>query len=695
MNKIESFFTNQFKFILVVLAIVKLWLVMGVSFVAQYAPHDSLLFINLANSFLGFLKGEQVSWLGTYSQLTLAKGPIYPLFLVANFLIGLPLLFPHNLLYIASGFMLVFSLKNIVKKTSILIMLYIIYIFSLETLSITIIAMRESVYPAFSVFVIVGLIGCYTHRESLNQKLALWGIFLGIALSVFWMTREEGIWIIPSFLLVESYVLFLLYKRFSVSIEFWKKVFFSLLLPLSILLGSVHLVSFVNKTYYGIYTVVEFKSPNFLSAYGTLSRVKHPPSTSRYLPVPKEVRKAIYAVSPTFKELESFLEGPLQAWKSHGCGVYPPCDDIIGGLFVWAFRDAVAMAGYYKSGEMADAFYSKMAQEINAACDKELLDCLSPRSTMAPPFYADYILPLAETFISHLSWLINSNNFRGVNLSSKSSGSDETITIFQDITRDNVAPLEPIVPMLSASGWAFSYEEKISLRVQSSTDAKEYPVIIHKTGGQDVYDAFIKNNPSYKQQYENARSSRFIANTPCLKNCSLVFYTEKGVTLASVDLENLNNKKILSTDIPFYFHIDSVTPPPLQKSSLNQQPPLPMQSWLNIHKFNLLSNIAYIYHSIVPLLAYLAFCLYLIISVINVMYRQINFLFVLNTAIFIAIIFRLLILSYIQIVSFPTGESRFFAPLYPLVLMFIMLVLVDTTTVLNKLVTRFGNSNPS
>jgi len=59
MNKIELFFTNQFKFILVVLAIVKLWLVMGVSVTAMGgAYHDDHLFINLANSFLEFLSGD-------------------------------------------------------------------------------------------------------------------------------------------------------------------------------------------------------------------------------------------------------------------------------------------------------------------------------------------------------------------------------------------------------------------------------------------------------------------------------------------------------------------------------------------------------------------------------------------------------------------------------------------------------------
>ena len=77
---------------MIVLIIIKLWLVEALDFVATYTPHDDYLFVRLAKS---ILNGE---WLGPYDQLTLVKGPVYPLFLAVAHHTGLPLLFVQQLL---------------------------------------------------------------------------------------------------------------------------------------------------------------------------------------------------------------------------------------------------------------------------------------------------------------------------------------------------------------------------------------------------------------------------------------------------------------------------------------------------------------------------------------------------------------------------------------------------------------------
>ena len=132
----------------------------------------------------------------------------------------------------------------------------------------------------------------------------------------------------------------------------------------------------MNWAKYGIYTTCEFRWPKFVAAYGALSRVEHHPWTRYYL-LPRETRQRIYAVSPAFRELEPTLEGPPgKAWAAIGHDYYYKGgdDDIVGGWFMWALRDAVAAAGHYRSGKAAALFYGRLANEVNRACDAGLLE---------------------------------------------------------------------------------------------------------------------------------------------------------------------------------------------------------------------------------------------------------------------------------------------------------------------------------
>ena len=59
-------------------------------FAISNAHHDDGLFMKLATH---VVRGE---WFGPYDQLTLSKGPAYPLFIAVNFWAGLPLALTSN-----------------------------------------------------------------------------------------------------------------------------------------------------------------------------------------------------------------------------------------------------------------------------------------------------------------------------------------------------------------------------------------------------------------------------------------------------------------------------------------------------------------------------------------------------------------------------------------------------------------------
>jgi hypothetical protein len=674
-NKIESLLFNKFWLILLFLALIKLWLVLGVSLVGfGWGEHDDRLFLNLTNGFLSFLEGSQDKWLGAYNHLMLSKVPLYSIFIATSFLAGFSLLFSQTLLYITSGIFLITSLRKMISSSLVLIVFYAVYIFNPEMVTRV---MREGIYPAINILAIAGLINLYIHRNAAIYKLSLWSIFLGIMLSLVWLTREEGILILPFFFTIESYIIFFLYKQFKISQEFFKRTLLCLLLPLILLIGSIHAVSFLNKTYYGVYTIGELQSESFLSAYGSLTRVEIS-EFKRFVPVLKKARNAIYKISPSFKEIEQFLEGEkIKHWEAISCKLYPSsCGEITGGFFLWALRDAVAMAGYYKYGAIAEQYYFKLAREIDDACDKGLLKCNPKRSTMTPPFRKEYISFILKAFFEGANKLIS---FKGdaaywVSPSVHSQGSEESLILFRDLTREDIAPLSVALPpsSITITGWVFAPSKEVKLKIRS-TDQKTNisPLSFKKEGGLDVYEHFSRN---FSQPYEFAKNSRFTITSPCIKNCELIFYTEENEVLGIINLENTDDRKLLSSS-PLYFSIDNINKSePLPPKQIV----LPMQHKLDVIKINLLQKIANVYYTVIPWLSYLGIICYLVSITYLLVFRKLTFLFVLNTAVFGTIILRLLTLSYIHITSFSTIlDPRYLSPLYPLLLVFIMLTIID------------------
>ncbi|MER2528799.1 MAG: hypothetical protein ABTR07_12795, partial [Candidatus Competibacter denitrificans] len=78
---------SPYPIVIILFILTKLWLVSDQGLVAfAHAAHDDLLFVRLANYLI------QLEWLGPYNNLTLIKGPFYPLWIAITFLIGIPLL---------------------------------------------------------------------------------------------------------------------------------------------------------------------------------------------------------------------------------------------------------------------------------------------------------------------------------------------------------------------------------------------------------------------------------------------------------------------------------------------------------------------------------------------------------------------------------------------------------------------------
>ena len=314
---------------------------------------------------LSILEGH---WLGPYSQMTLAKGPGYPLFLAANALIGLPITLTQSLLYIAACLLLgstVFRLcgLSVVAFAAFLVLEWQPYIPPIRII-------RDDVCAAQALLVL----GCFTRAllvEERQSRRLVWAIGGGVLAGWLWMTREDGIWLAPGLALLLGLHL-LRSRRIQRILPLTATPTLAFAASTLVTLGTV---ASINLAVYGTFSIVDIKSSSYKNALDTLQSV-HVGEPVAFVPVPEKVRHAIDQVSPAFASLDPYFNGPGLGWQLPGCKIYPStCNDIAGGWFIWALRDSVASQGHYSSPTRAAAFYRSLTKQIRSACAEGKLTC--------------------------------------------------------------------------------------------------------------------------------------------------------------------------------------------------------------------------------------------------------------------------------------------------------------------------------
>lgn len=353
----------------------KLWLASGQ---AQYAlpadPYDDRLFLRLATYLL------QGRWLGPYDELTLAKGPFYPLFLAASSTLRLPITVAQNLLYIAAAWLLVLALRPLRLRgwLRLLLLLAILLCPALADTGAFVRAWRQAVWPSLVLLSFAGTAGLSLRMEAGARSRAAWSLLLGLSLGAVWLDREEAAWVLP---MLAFPLVFAALRSGRLTSLVW------LCAPFAIAALCVSAVALQNFRAYRFGGIVEFRDDAFVSAYGAISRVE-PHDSVRRIPVTWAARERIYAVSPAFSSLRGELEGGIgasfmkvtQDWT----GIPASEHEIGGGWMIWALRAAVANTGHAHSAPEARAFYAQLAREVNAACDDGRLPAGPQRRTLRP-----------------------------------------------------------------------------------------------------------------------------------------------------------------------------------------------------------------------------------------------------------------------------------------------------------------------
>ena len=324
--------------------------------------HDDQHFISM---------GERIArghWLGAYSQMTLIKGPGYPLFLAINSWLGTSLVLTEALFlgFGIGAFFWVF--ERLSGRPNVAMLGYITALWMpapyLERI------MRDCIYPGQMLLVLAGMVAALYLEMPRKHRYAC-ALATGLALGWFSLTREESIWIAPGLIVIA--LASFLHSRNKQRL----KIF--VLAPLALMVvgyGTTQAAfSCINKVAYGSFAQVEINSSPFKDAMAALQSVQAGRQIP-FVPVSKQAREAIYQVSPSFFRLKSYLDPPNGSPWQFGCHFYPEtCGDIAGGWFMWAVRDAVAVNGYYESPKKAANFYRSLVNEIKDACRSGKLQC--------------------------------------------------------------------------------------------------------------------------------------------------------------------------------------------------------------------------------------------------------------------------------------------------------------------------------
>jgi hypothetical protein len=392
--------TKMYYFVLLLIAAISIWLRKGMLVHVPYnATFDDLLFIRTAR----YLRAGD--WLGPYNNLTLTKGMFYPFFICIASFAAIPLKMAEQAAYLAASGLTAEIVRRRSGKHHLAVVLFGLLAFNPVLWNVELArVIREGVYVSLSLAVVaLTVVIAFRTREGDRSRRIFQGVALGLIGEAFWLTREEGIWLLPALAVVTAIALLGLLRPdgiptsdrgvFPHRSSHVAAIALPFVVAFAVFLATNNLVKGLNYRHYGVFETSEFRAKSFLHAYGALARIQHN-EWQRYMLFPKDARQRAYSVSQAARELAPFLDGQMgESWRHDDCKRVDivPCSDVPSGWFIWELRNAVSLAGQYGSAVEAMRFYDRLANEIDAACARGNIDCLPPRATLSPPFRREYL----------------------------------------------------------------------------------------------------------------------------------------------------------------------------------------------------------------------------------------------------------------------------------------------------------------
>lgn len=627
--------------------VLRLWLARSQT-VAAIAPMpgDDELYLTLAEALL------HAEWLGRLTEYTLVKGPGFPLWLPAVSASGLPFLLVQTALWATAAGVLVLALRPVVSSPGRRAMLFVAVLYNpaswADGPATRII--RDSFYSSLTILLLAAAMGLALRLRRPTSQVSWWTVITGLLGAALVLTREEGVWLSVSLVMILGWGLF------AARVMGWRKLAFQAGLGLAAYFAPVATVAAVNRSHYGLFQTRETTSGYFLGAYGALTRVK-PAAWRPFVPVPREVRERIYAVSPSFREIAPYLEGDAPQWTTHGCKALGVCDDVATGWFTWALLRAAALAGKYREGsDQARTWYLSVSREVDEACRDGRLDCGPPRSSFMPPWSPAYLDPLLGSLRRGVQLVAT---FRG--LSPRSSvplASEEDLRRYEAVTHERIP--RPVARLTGV------IETVVPGLLMVVTDQRRVPAA-----------ASIRRGPVPGATTSTGReASVVLVETGCVVGCFLEVGRGDRLVLAvpiSSEAAGVDGDGVSWRTEGFSLGVAGIGP-----------------SRLDEIRLRIMELVTRIYGLAMPWLALIAVALTVRSAWRAVRERHLAATVAFAIALGGAVAARILLLAVIDAVAFPAVTVVYMAPAFGPYIAAVLLVLISETSPLGRLSRRAG-----
>ena len=343
------------KTLIITLAIITLFRVLVAMkiplFLQADAYYDDYLYVLYSKSLLRF------QWLGSFNELTLAKGCSFSFFMLFNYIFGIPYSFALIITYIFSIAIFLKTIKRIICNKYFLFFTYIYLLFSPVMLHAENIqkVYRGGLLISFSLLVISGVIGIYTRiNDSNNKNLFRYVLLTSLSLSFFWFLKEDSIWIMP---FVLGGLFFTIVDIIKNKKEVNKKIFI-VIIPLLFLLFSITVYKSINYIKYGEFTITDRNGTYFKEVISDLLQIEDKNSNKDHW-ITKKMMDDAYKASPTLSKIKKEMDLEYES------GWIDEDGEIVGDIIYWVIKDAASKSGIYKNGGKAvNNYYKKVHNEL-------------------------------------------------------------------------------------------------------------------------------------------------------------------------------------------------------------------------------------------------------------------------------------------------------------------------------------------
>lgn len=601
-----------------------------------YSGHDDGLFIRLANS---LAVGD---WLGTYSQYTLMKGPGYPFFLVLTHFVGISLYSLTAIFHCLAVSFFAWTLFRLSQSRILVVLLFVLLLFLPLVISSGRI-IRDQIYPDQFLLGFSALLFSLFVATSNMQRICS-ALLAGVMFAWLWLTREEGVWILPSIAVLTIFAVWKYWRNNTL-----KQGLISSVFVLILSFSSIHITfQLMNWRVYGQYVGVDIKEQNFKAALAALQSVRVEEAIS-HVPVTDATMQEIYQVSPGFAELQDFFATTGLNWRKLGCWFYPwACNEIAGGWFIWALREAVASKGYYKTPAKAAAFYAKVAQEINQACADKRLSCSKSLTAFMPEISQRDIKNIPDTLQQLIDMLLlshfSANNMRlHSEIDGSFSGKQSVLNFLHSQERFYLDNKD-----VEVFGRYAIVNKKIQELDFQITDkqGKTYAHTLRQLSGIADVNKFYP----------------FSLQTSCLNGCRLAISIDGldkiNAVIPDRDQSFKQEQAIeLGNLLVFFDQLES-----------GKRQITGIVGAGEIRTLKLRQRLFEMFKIIFPVMLVLGLIAFVVLSVIAIKQRSLSTLFIFSAAMWGAVLARLTILFLVHISSFPALAKLYFMPVYSILI---------------------------